>query len=842
MRTYISIASGLIGIVFFVWLRPQIDFNANGPLTESSTVIEDRIQELAGKLSFSIDSLAVATFHQNHSGYFYQLRDSVNPDLTPAQLNENGAHIQSWISVVGGKALSGNLTGIQSVFNSTGRLLLRHSDAGKLIRLEENRDFPNPTFIQGDSIPSIGQQIVGDFFEYNLNDYITQTASVYDTTIMLESGQEIPVNVDSRTEEDKRENLINLSWIKKEGKPGPDRLELGLVPAVREYDDQLGFRTEIGYKIAWFAAKFADEPDDLNSIQNNPDDPFFQVLIVAAIILALSVFIIGFVIIFKGQVLWRRALFMFLTIALGIYGWRFFYGFFTYHRFYDQTGMFSSVINDGLFGIIVGMYAAMAYVCWEAFARKQKHDQLAIIDAAWQRIFFVKESGAAMLHGFVIAGVLLGVFATGVYLTNTVYYPTDSQFGYGEASIPIKMLTINMSAWTTVWMVGFGQVGFIAGALKNWVRPRLVSIVLSIVATSLLTATLGRLIGTSGDVYQDVLIFGGLSIILVATYHLFGIVTVNTAWWVFCCILLMMPYVNSPSSELAAVLWVQGIVIAGPVLYSLVVLKWGRSASDVGEYIPDYEQREAQHLRVEREIEMARESQYKLMPLQPPKADGFDVYGFFLPSFEVGGDFFDYVLVNDTSGNPEALVMTMVDVSGKAMQAAMPAIFTSGLLLSRLKENEPHEILTAVAEPLYNRTDRRTFITCCIARYNIQSGMVSVANAGHCKPVLKRNGVAEFIQTPSPKFPLGFKADTRYCAQEFRMKKGDVLMMYSDGLPEAENEHGERYGFDEVPRLLESIDTELLSAYEIAQEVKKVVQKFSDYQLVDDTTIICLKV
>jgi serine phosphatase RsbU (regulator of sigma subunit) len=263
---------------------------------------------------------------------------------------------------------------------------------------------------------------------------------------------------------------------------------------------------------------------------------------------------------------------------------------------------------------------------------------------------------------------------------------------------------------------------------------------------------------------------------------------------------------------------------------------------ELGDYIPEYQERIAQHLRVEKEIEIARESQYKLMPVQPPKAEGIDVYGFFLPSFEVGGDYFDYVLSKDDEGHANALTMAVVDVSGKAMRAAMPAIFTSGLLLSRMKDETPEKILSDVSEPIFTRTDKRTFITCAMARYDLQTKMMKVANAGHCKPILKRNGAAEFIQTPEPRFPLGINPDTKYESQEFRLKKGDVFLMYSDGLPEAVDEKGNRFGFDEVPRLLERINTENLSANEIAQEIKRTVQKFSNYQLADDTTVICLKV
>ncbi|NIT60179.1 MAG: SpoIIE family protein phosphatase, partial [Aliifodinibius sp.] len=177
-----------------------------------------------------------------------------------------------------------------------------------------------------------------------------------------------------------------------------------------------------------------------------------------------------------------------------------------------------------------------------------------------------------------------------------------------------------------------------------------------------------------------------------------------------------------------------------------------------------------------------------------------------------------------------------------AMRAAMPAVFTSGLVLSRMKEDYPHQILSGITEPLFTRTDKRTFITCILARYDLKTGTMSIANAGHCRPILKRKGIAEYIKTPSPSYPLGLKEQVSYKSESLTMKKGDFFLLFSDGLPEAVNPNGERFGFDEVPRLIENIDTDNLSAYEIAQEIKRAVQKFSNYQLADDTTIICLKV
>ena len=81
-----------------------------------------------------------------------------------------------------------------------------------------------------------------------------------------------------------------------------------------------------------------------------------------------------------------------------------------------------------------------------------------------------------------------------------------------------------------------------------------------------------------------------------------------------------------------------------------------------------------------------------------------------------------------------------------------------------------------------------------------------------------------------------------YQSSVVKVKKGDVFLLYSDGLPEAVNQNGERLGFETIPRMLEELDTQQLSAKKIALHFKRFVLKYSKYQLVDDTTLICLKI
>ncbi|MCG8373853.1 MAG: serine/threonine-protein phosphatase [Balneolales bacterium] len=843
--TYIIVILGIIGAIVFTLLRPQVDFNAEGSIQKNVTEIGQEMEKLALQLGFSMDSLALSSIYQQHGAYVDMLRDSVDPGLTPAMLNERGGHIQGWANIIGRpESMNGVIVGAASLFRSAGQLEIIAANAGKVIRLASNEDFNNPTFVQGDSLEHVAEKVVQDIFGYPLQDYarIENDIKPEDSLLITNEGQ-TNFSIIQDAEIDESSEFV-FTWQRlPTATQGPEELSITLEQVIKEFETPTGFTTRFGYMVNEFTALHEHEPINFFTPDEATELTGFDIaFIISLVLLTILIFAVGIQNIFKGKVEWRRALVIFLIFLLTFLGWRIIYYWSTFGDFLTTTSTTILMLNNILTGILIAAYGAMAYISWESFARAQGNGQVQLIDAFWQRRFLVKESGVAMISGLSIGGILLGTFALMLFLQDNFFIQQDSQFGIGEASNRMKSMTINMSAWSTSWLVGFAQVGFIFGIIKSWVKNNWIVLVAAAICTSIYITVLGRLVGVMGELNEQILIFVALGAIIVLAYKYYGMVTVNTAWWVFTSVILVIPYVSSQSVELASISWIQGGLILVTVIFGVIAYIYGISVSEVDEYIPVYEERVANQLRVEKEIEIARESQYQLMPVKPPVADGIDVHGFFLPSFEVGGDYYDYVLAHNSEGNAEALAMTVVDVSGKAMRAAMPAVFTSGLLLAKMKNQSPEQILTEVSEPIFNRTDKRTFITCAIARYDLKEKHMVVANAGHCKPILKRNGVADFIQTPDPKLPLGLKPDTQYGSHSFKLKSGDVFLLYSDGLPEAENDKGERFGFDEVPRLLESINTEQLSAQEIAHEIKRTIQKFSNYQLSDDTTVICLKV
>ena len=808
--------------------------------------MESRTADLVQELGFSVDSLHLLTLRSQHLNYYETLEDSLTGEPpNPSQLNSSGVFLNSWLVVIA-SGLAGQelaITQTQSeLFNNSGRLQLRFDDRGKVRRVRANPDNYNPSFVAGDSLLAVAQKMVENIFAYDLGNYELSRVDIKDTVeTSIEPGfGNRPLDfIETRVG-----NSTLFYWDKIDPvAEGPDQLSVEVQPKIREQSTQYGTQIRYGAALVSFKAADSYEPEALVSPVELNNYSFILFSVSLAFLVGL-VFFNGIRSINKGQVEWKRALFIFVTVTLAIFGWRVLFLINTYEPFFAESTVLILNFNFLLFGVIVGMYGALAYIGWEANAREENEDQLRLMDAFWQYKFFFRETGEGLLRGYAIGGVLLGLFALSLYLLGNVYYQYDSQFGFLEPSMTPKLLTINMAGWVNAWLVGLGHIAITVGFLRSKISSTRIFYPAAILTVGIFLTGTGVLFSTNAPVWFDLLIFTMLAAVMVYAFNRAGLITVTFGWWVLVLTIMILPYWGSASLDVSYIAWVQAFIMGFPLLYGIAAYRYGTSVTEIKGYIPEYQERMANHLRVEKEIEIARESQFKLMPLQPPSVPGIDVYGFFLPSYEVGGDYFDYVVSRNGSAEAEsdALTLTIADVSGKAMKAAMHAVFTSGLLLSRLHKDHPASILREVAPTIFHRTDPQTFITCIIAQYNLADKKLTIANAGHCLPILKRDGKAEFIATPNPKYPLGLRDTVHYEALEKSLQPSDFLLFYSDGLPEAVDPEGRRFGYENLIDLVESLETDRKSSNDIALDIKKRIQKFSDYQLADDTTIICLRI
>jgi len=197
--------------------------------------------------------------------------------------------------------------------------------------------------------------------------------------------------------------------------------------------------------------------------------------------------------------------------------------------------------------------------------------------------------------------------------------------------------------------------------------------------------------------------------------------------------------------------------------------------------------------RIEQELRVARLIQQTLLPKTLPELPGYDVAVYYQPAREVGGDFYDFLELEDGR-----LGLVVGDVSGKGVPAAIVMAITRTMLHAsyRLGSPAPGEILEQVNNILYPDIPRDMFVTCLATLLDSRTGRLQYANAGHDLPYLRHaEGVSELRATG---MPLGLMPDMRYEQKEIMLKPGESVLLYSDGLVEAHDPRREMFGF---PRL-----------------------------------------
>ena len=256
-------------------------------------------------------------------------------------------------------------------------------------------------------------------------------------------------------------------------------------------------------------------------------------------------------------------------------------------------------------------------------------------------------------------------------------------------------------------------------------------------------------------------------------------------------------------------------------------------------YVAEVKRVTAEKERIGAELQMATEIQASQLPrLFPPfpTRTEFDIFASMDPAKEVGGDFYDFYLVDD-----DHIALVMADVSGKGVPAALFMMVSRVLIKSRLQSGEtPSEALKNVNNQLCEGNNAGFFVTVWLAVLEISTGKGIAANAGHEHPALRRaNGPYELV-TYRHSVAVAAMEDVPFKQHEFQLHPGDSVFVYTDGVAEATNENKELFGTD---RMLAALNKDPDA---IPQQVLKNVQEAIDSfvagaEQFDDITMLCLK-
>ena len=253
------------------------------------------------------------------------------------------------------------------------------------------------------------------------------------------------------------------------------------------------------------------------------------------------------------------------------------------------------------------------------------------------------------------------------------------------------------------------------------------------------------------------------------------------------------------------------------------------------------QQRQAQEReRIEQELRVARLIQQTLLPKQVPDLEGYKLAAYYQPAREVGGDFYDFLKLDD-----EHLGLVVGDVTDKGVPAAIVMATTRTMLrASAQRLDSPGEVLKRVNDVIVRDIPPNMFITCLYAILDLKSGLLRYANAGHDLPYRRRRrsssseaGGAEELRATG--MPLGLLPGMSYEEKEIVLDRGDSVLFYSDGLVEAHDPERKMFGF---PRLQGLVGAHRSDGPAMVNFLLSELARFTgeEWEQEDDITLVTL--
>jgi sigma-B regulation protein RsbU (phosphoserine phosphatase) len=248
-----------------------------------------------------------------------------------------------------------------------------------------------------------------------------------------------------------------------------------------------------------------------------------------------------------------------------------------------------------------------------------------------------------------------------------------------------------------------------------------------------------------------------------------------------------------------------------------------------------YEEIARQEKRLERDLALARELQFRLLPQSLPKLANLEVAAKFAPARAIGGDLYDFV-----NYSLDHLGMVIGDVSGKGAPAAIYAALVSGILRSHAPiEPGPAEMLRAVNFSLGERRIEGQFVSLIYAVWDDRSRAVRIANSGLPRPLYVHDGKIEVIEATG--LPLGLFDDAEYDELTFKAKPGDMFVFFSDGILDARNRAGDMFGRHRTEAIIAGC-ADISADCVVKSLFKAVTEHAAGEEAFDDETVVAIKV
>jgi len=239
--------------------------------------------------------------------------------------------------------------------------------------------------------------------------------------------------------------------------------------------------------------------------------------------------------------------------------------------------------------------------------------------------------------------------------------------------------------------------------------------------------------------------------------------------------------------------------------------------------------------RLETEVNIAQDIQRSLVPDGGARESWCDIAGATIPATEVGGDYYDIIPLPDGR-----MAVAIADVTGHGVGAGILSAMTKSALRSQLQhDSSPVNVLANLNATLYEVSDEKMFVTFAYAVADPARRSIAVATAGHPPALLKRAATGDVEQLRTVSMGLGIQSGSAYSSLDNAFDRGDILLLYTDGLTEAMNKQQEQFG---IERLQEFLRSSRSSPRETCSQLISELEKFAGAKTFqDDVSLVCIQ-
>lgn len=495
--------------------------------------------------------------------------------------------------------------------------------------------------------------------------------------------------------------------------------------------------------------------------------------------------------------------------------------------------LFNQILAFGVVGAVTAVAFFVATAVSDSITRQYWPQQMKTWDLVRQGMFKNKPVGWTIVRALCMGTTAVSVFTVllsvfpNTFINGDVQFIADTYIFSPVANIIITLLT-SLAIVVVTFMILGNQVYRLTS--KKWLIPFVSALLF------------GLMDPISIDIYpemQNMIIHGIIGYLFGIFYIRFDFVTVALGFFIYLNFLQTSHgwlVANSPDSAIFYGFIATLILLSAFALYFLLV---GEDKDSLPDYVPEYIEDQAKEQRILQELDIARTVQKTFLPEKTPIVPGFDTAALCIPAQETGGDYYDIICLDDTRA-----AIAIGDVSGKGIQAAFYMTFAKGVIHSLCSIfPSPKMMMNRVNKLFTQNATRGTFISMIYGVLDSEKNTFTYIRAGH-NPILYKqvSGEISWLQPKGVALGMAKGESFNQVSEEetIHLSKGDVLVLYTDGITEAQNEKDEFYDEIRLKKLIKREKTK--TALELRNLIIEDVRTFiGEARQFDDMTLVVIK-